>query len=201
MRFGTRRPDYLGRFRNALEEAADRIKPELVLLSAGFDAHREDPIGSLGLDTEDFVPMTREVLEVAKVHAGGRVVSCLEGGYDLDASGNPMGCPNYQSWVFAQRLVIGNASIRTSNLGSPLTSGPDPVTVDPTTGKISQDDQVTNTGDVATFASGNPFVNMSSGDLKTLPSGQVLYVTETAIQGFSMPPFAGPGVVYSYNVF
>jgi acetoin utilization deacetylase AcuC-like enzyme len=85
VRYGTRRPDYHGRFRNALEECADRIKPELVLLSAGFDAHRDDPIGSLGLETEDFAVLTREVLEVAKAHAGGRLVSCLEGGYNLDA--------------------------------------------------------------------------------------------------------------------
>ncbi len=85
VRFGTPRPDYHGQFRNALEECADRIKPELVLLSAGFDAHRDDPIGSLGLETEDFGVLTREMLEVAKVHAGGRLVSCLEGGYNLDA--------------------------------------------------------------------------------------------------------------------
>jgi acetoin utilization deacetylase AcuC-like enzyme len=85
VRYSTPRPDYHGRFRNALEESADRIKPELVLLSAGFDAHREDPIGRLGLETEDFAVLTREVLEVAKVHAGGRVVSCLEGGYNLEA--------------------------------------------------------------------------------------------------------------------
>lgn len=125
---------------------------------------------------------------------------CQSGGYSLDPSGNPIGCPNWKQWVFAQRLTIGNSSIRTSNLGSPLTTGPDPVTVDSVTGKISLSDQVNNAGDVATFSSGNPFVNMS-GDLNTLPSGQVLYVTETAIQGFSMPPFAGPGVVYAYNVF
>jgi acetoin utilization deacetylase AcuC-like enzyme len=85
VRYGTARGDYHGRFRNALEESADRIKPELVLLSAGFDAHRNDPIGSLGLESEDFAVLTREVLEVAKVHAGGRLVSCLEGGYNLDA--------------------------------------------------------------------------------------------------------------------
>jgi acetoin utilization deacetylase AcuC-like enzyme len=85
IRFGTRRADYHGCFRNALEESADRIKPELVLLSAGFDAHRDDPIGSLGLETEDFAVLTREVLEVARAHAGGRLVSCLEGGYNLDA--------------------------------------------------------------------------------------------------------------------
>ena len=68
-----------------MEESADRIKPELILVSAGFDAHRDDPIGKLGLETEDFALLTKEVLEVAKVHAGGRVVSCLEGGYNLDA--------------------------------------------------------------------------------------------------------------------
>jgi acetoin utilization deacetylase AcuC-like enzyme len=85
VRFGTTRRDFHGRFRNALEESADKIKPELVLLSAGFDAHRDDPIGSLGLETEDFAVLTREVREVANVHAGGRLVSCLEGGYNLDA--------------------------------------------------------------------------------------------------------------------
>jgi acetoin utilization deacetylase AcuC-like enzyme len=85
VRFGTPRRDYHGRFRNALEAAADKIKPELVLLSAGFDAHRQDPIGSLGLETEDFAVLTREVRDVARAHAGGRLVSCLEGGYDLDA--------------------------------------------------------------------------------------------------------------------
>jgi acetoin utilization deacetylase AcuC-like enzyme len=62
-----------------------RIKPELVLISAGFDAHVKDPIGSLGLETEDFATLTKKVLEVAKTHAKGRLVSCLEGGYDLDA--------------------------------------------------------------------------------------------------------------------
>ncbi len=61
------------------------IKPELVLVSAGFDAHAQDPIGSLGLETEDFATLTDEVLQVANTHANGRLVSCLEGGYDLQA--------------------------------------------------------------------------------------------------------------------
>ena len=60
------------------------MKPQLVLLSAGFDAHREDPIGSLGLETEDFGRLTKIVLEIAAVHAEGRVVSLLEGGYHVD---------------------------------------------------------------------------------------------------------------------
>jgi acetoin utilization deacetylase AcuC-like enzyme len=65
-----------------LEKFAAHVKPQLVLVSAGFDSHREDPIGSLGLEVEDFVDLTRDVLAVAAVHAGGRVVSLLEGGYN-----------------------------------------------------------------------------------------------------------------------
>ena len=74
---------YQAAFRSALEKAADRIKPQLVLVSAGFDAHALDPIGSLGLEVEDFAWLTRQVLDVARTHAGGRLVSCLEGGYNL----------------------------------------------------------------------------------------------------------------------
>jgi acetoin utilization deacetylase AcuC-like enzyme len=85
IRYGTSRKDYHARFTSALEKAADKIKPELVLLSAGFDAHALDPIGSLGLETEDFALFTRQVLAVAKTHAEGRLVSCLEGGYHLHA--------------------------------------------------------------------------------------------------------------------
>ncbi|HEX8201435.1 MAG TPA: histone deacetylase [Isosphaeraceae bacterium] len=80
---GTSRASYRSAFRSALEEMADRMRPELVLISAGFDAHAEDPIGSLGLEIEDFEILTRDVLDVAEVHAGGRVVSILEGGYNL----------------------------------------------------------------------------------------------------------------------
>jgi len=53
-----------------------------VIVSAGFDSHRDDPVGSLDLEIEDFIDLTRTVLDVAKVHAGGRVVSVLEGGYN-----------------------------------------------------------------------------------------------------------------------
>ncbi len=66
-------------------DAIDAIKPELVLVSAGFDAHAADPVGSLGLEVEDFAEMTKRVLDVARTHAGERMVSCLEGGYDLEA--------------------------------------------------------------------------------------------------------------------
>lgn len=80
--FGTRRSDYLHRFAGGLQDFADRIRPQLVIVSAGFDAHREDPVGSLGLESEDFAELTELVLGVARIHAGGRVVSLLEGGYN-----------------------------------------------------------------------------------------------------------------------
>lgn len=85
VRFGTPRKDFHNSFTKALEKAADKVKPELVLVSAGFDAHKDDPIGSLGLENEDFTTLTTKVLEVAKTHAKGRLVSCLEGGYNLTA--------------------------------------------------------------------------------------------------------------------
>ncbi len=80
--FGTPREVYLDRFRGELERFAAKMRPQLMLISAGFDAHREDPIGSLDLEIEDFQTLTRQVLDVAAVHAGGRVVSVLEGGYN-----------------------------------------------------------------------------------------------------------------------
>jgi len=84
LRFGVSRKEFRDAFTRALHHAADKIKPELLLVSAGFDAHAQDPIGSLGLESEDFETLTERVLEVAKTHASGRVVSCLEGGYNLE---------------------------------------------------------------------------------------------------------------------
>jgi acetoin utilization deacetylase AcuC-like enzyme len=84
IRFGTPRTDYLARFSSVLETAATLVKPELVLISAGFDAHVKDPIGGLDLEVEDFAELTKQILVVARAHAGGRVVSCLEGGYNLE---------------------------------------------------------------------------------------------------------------------
>jgi acetoin utilization deacetylase AcuC-like enzyme len=81
--FGIARKDYLAAFRSNLEAMADQVRPELVILSAGFDAHAEDPVGNLGLEVEDFEEMTREVIEIAEVHAGGRLVSVMEGGYNV----------------------------------------------------------------------------------------------------------------------
>jgi acetoin utilization deacetylase AcuC-like enzyme len=80
--FGTPRPEYLTYFAVELERFAAQMKPQLVLVSAGFDSHAADPIGSLGLETEDFGELTRTVLAVANTHAAGRIVSVLEGGYN-----------------------------------------------------------------------------------------------------------------------
>ncbi|MFV2068006.1 MAG: histone deacetylase [Pirellulales bacterium] len=78
---GTSREEYRSTFRQGLERLAERIRPQLILVSAGFDGHRLDPIGSLGLEVEDFALLTRGVCEVAEAHAEGRLISLLEGGY------------------------------------------------------------------------------------------------------------------------
>jgi acetoin utilization deacetylase AcuC-like enzyme len=63
----------------------DDFKPQMLFLSAGFDAHREDGRGQLGLVETDFAWITKWLVDVAERHAQGRIVSCLEGGYNLDA--------------------------------------------------------------------------------------------------------------------
>ncbi len=62
----------------------DAFKPEFIFFSAGFDAHKNDPLASLNLEAEDFGWITEQVMEIADAHAQSRVVSTLEGGYDLD---------------------------------------------------------------------------------------------------------------------
>lgn len=80
-----------GPFRRAMTErilpALDAFRPEFLIVSAGFDAHRDDPLAQLMLDEEDFSWVTEKLLEIATRHAEGRTVSTLEGGYDLAALG------------------------------------------------------------------------------------------------------------------
>ncbi len=85
LRFGISRQEFRQRFQSMLEQAAARANPELVFISAGFDAHRADPIGSLGLESEDFSDLTRLVVQCADQYCGGKVVSLLEGGYNIRA--------------------------------------------------------------------------------------------------------------------
>lgn len=60
-------------------------RPEMIFISAGFDAHRDDDLGQMGLVEQDYVWMTHRIMDVARRHAKGRIVSCLEGGYNLGA--------------------------------------------------------------------------------------------------------------------
>jgi len=74
-------------FEAALEEISSKIKPDLIFISAGFDAHETDPLGQLRLADTDFVSMTSSVKQWADDVCQGRVVSCLEGGYNLETLG------------------------------------------------------------------------------------------------------------------
>jgi len=72
-------------FEKSLVPTADSFKPEFVIVSAGFDAHKDDPLGNMGLTEEGYADLTGIVAGIAKRHAGGRILSSLEGGYHLTA--------------------------------------------------------------------------------------------------------------------
>ena len=81
---GTNSEEYL----NALEFGLKKLrefKPEFILISAGFDSHKDDPLAQFELTSKDFYEITRRILEIAKNTCNGKVVSTLEGGYDLNA--------------------------------------------------------------------------------------------------------------------
>ena len=81
------RESWRATFAGGLMPALDAFAPDLVIISAGFDAHRRDPLAHQSLEAEDFAWATRAVVEVARRHCGGKVVSSLEGGYDLEGLG------------------------------------------------------------------------------------------------------------------
>jgi acetoin utilization deacetylase AcuC-like enzyme len=81
---GSGRDEILRAFRDVLVPAAARFKPQLVMISAGFDSRAGDPLGRFTLTDQDFADLTDVVLAIAREHAGGRLVSVLEGGYSLD---------------------------------------------------------------------------------------------------------------------
>jgi acetoin utilization deacetylase AcuC-like enzyme len=80
---GSGRKEILGAFQDQLLAAADEVKPEFVLISAGFDSRAGDPLGQFLLTDEDFADLTRVMREIADKHANGRLLSVLEGGYSL----------------------------------------------------------------------------------------------------------------------
>ena len=77
--------EYREVFETILVPAADAFKPEFVMISAGFDAHRDDPLAGMALTEEGYGVLSRIVLDIARRHCQGRVLSCLEGGYNLNA--------------------------------------------------------------------------------------------------------------------
>jgi len=88
VRAATKASEQRRMFESAIEEISSRFKPDLILVSAGFDSHESDPLGQLRLQDEDFREMTKVVLKWADEVCDGRVVSCLEGGYNLETLGD-----------------------------------------------------------------------------------------------------------------
>jgi acetoin utilization deacetylase AcuC-like enzyme len=87
LRAGTPAAEQKRMFEAALEQIEERLKPDFVIISAGFDSHKGDPLGQLLLEDRDFVAMTRVVKQWADSSCKGRIVSCLEGGYNLQTLG------------------------------------------------------------------------------------------------------------------
>ena len=85
LRAGDGGPSFRAAFNERVLPGLNDFRPDIVLISAGFDAHRDDPLAGMILVEEDFRWATAKILDIAENHAGGRVVSMLEGGYDLRA--------------------------------------------------------------------------------------------------------------------
>ena len=85
MSAGSGNEEYQQAFTEKILPAIHQFKPEVVLLSAGFDAHQRDPLGAINLTTEFYGWMSQEMLAIADQYAQGRLISMLEGGYDLQA--------------------------------------------------------------------------------------------------------------------
>ena len=80
---GTSSYEFLNRFEEKILEKIDKFKPEVILVSAGFDAHKRDPLANINLESEDYYTLTKSIVEIANRRCNGRVISFLEGGYDL----------------------------------------------------------------------------------------------------------------------
>ena len=82
---GTSSEEFLRVFNEKILVHVDRFEPEVIIISAGFDAHKRDPLATINLNSEDYFTMTRDIVGIANHHSKGRVISFLEGGYDLQA--------------------------------------------------------------------------------------------------------------------
>ncbi len=105
LRAMTPAPEQRRAFDSAISEIAAKFTPDLIIISAGFDAHEGDPLGQLQLEDPDFVQMTRVIRQWANEACNGRVVSCMEGGYNLETLGNTV-------LAHVRELHAGNAENR-----------------------------------------------------------------------------------------
>ena len=80
---GTDGKNFIKILKNRILENIDKFKPEIILISAGFDAHKSDPLANINLESKDYNQITKMITEIANIHSQGRVISFLEGGYDL----------------------------------------------------------------------------------------------------------------------
>ncbi len=82
---GTKGSEFLKIFENKIIKPVDKFKPEVILISAGFDAHYKDPLANINLESEDYLEITKKIVDIANIHSNGRIISFFEGGYDLVA--------------------------------------------------------------------------------------------------------------------
>jgi acetoin utilization deacetylase AcuC-like enzyme len=85
LRAGSGDSEYIDIFKNKLVPSADNFKPDFIMISAGFDAHKDDPLAGMELSDEGYVELTKIIKEIAEKYCQGRILSVLEGGYNLDA--------------------------------------------------------------------------------------------------------------------
>jgi len=85
LKSGTKGPEFLQIFESKILMPLDKFKPEVILISAGFDAHVRDPLANINLESSDYFKITKKIVELANIHSNGRVISFFEGGYDLQA--------------------------------------------------------------------------------------------------------------------
>ncbi len=83
LKTGMKSKEFLKIFDQKILKPIDKFKPEIILISAGFDAHTRDPLANINLESEDFYEITKRIVDLANIHSEGRVISFLEGGYDL----------------------------------------------------------------------------------------------------------------------
>ena len=83
LKTGMKGKEFLKIFDQKILRPINNYKPEIILISAGFDAHTRDPLASINLESQDFYEITKQIVDLANIHSKGRVISFLEGGYDL----------------------------------------------------------------------------------------------------------------------